>query len=133
MAAIIAHLQTCGRHIVTVENPIEYRFPDVPGSLVTQQEVGTHVESFKRGLTDALRKRPHVIAIGEIRDKEVGEIAVEASLTGHLVLSTLHTNDAPSTITRLTQMGIEPFLLVAALNVVVAARIRRGRGVEHHP
>lgn len=101
MAAIIAHLQTCGRHIVTVENPIEYRFPDVPGSLVTQQEVGTHVESFKRGLTDALRKRPHVIAIGEIRDKETLEIALEAAQTGHLVLSTLHTKSAPETLSRI--------------------------------
>ncbi len=101
LAAIIGHLQTAGRHIVTVENPVEYRFPDVRDSLVTQQEVGTHVESFRQGLIDALRKRPHVIMIGEIRDRETMETALEAAQTGHLVLSTLHTRSAPETIARI--------------------------------
>ena len=72
-----------------------------------------------------MRQDPDIIMVGEIRDLEVGEIAVEAALTGHLVLSTLHTNDAPSTVTRLLNMGIEPFLVVGSLNVVVAQRLCR--------
>ncbi len=72
-----------------------------------------------------MRQDPDIIMVGEIRDHEVGEIAVEAALTGHLVLSTLHTNDAPSTVTRLVNMGIEPFLVAASLNVVVAQRLCR--------
>jgi type IV pilus assembly protein PilB len=79
--------------------------------------------TFAAALKSFLRQDPDIIMVGEIRDLEVGEIAVEAALTGHLVLSTLHTNDAPSTVTRLLNMGIEPFLVVAALNVIVAQRL----------
>ena len=72
-----------------------------------------------------MRQDPDIVMVGEIRDLETGEIAVEASLTGHMVLSTLHTNDAASTITRLMNMGVEPFLIAASLNVVVAQRLCR--------
>ena len=80
---------------------------------------------FASALKSFLRQDPDIIMVGEIRDLEVGGIAVEAALTGHLVLSTLHTNDAPATISRLLNMGIEPFLLVASLNVIVAQRLCR--------
>ena len=97
------------RHIVTVEDPIEYRFSDqqsdgrVFPSLVTQQEVGTHVDSFRQGLIDALRKHPHVIMMGEIRDRQTMGTVLEAIQTGHLVLSTLHTRGAASTIRRVLE------------------------------
>lgn len=103
------------RHIVTVEDPIEYRYsrflaqPDEQGHQIpspgfcTQQEVGKHVGSYKQGLKDALRKAPHVILIGEIRDRETMEIAIEAAQTGHVVISTLHTNGAVKTLSRILE------------------------------
>ena len=103
------------RHIVTVEDPIEYRYsrflphPDNEGKPIpspgfcTQQEVGKHVGSYKQGLKDALRKAPHVILIGEIRDRETMEIAIEAAQTGHVVISTLHTNGAVKTLSRILE------------------------------
>lgn len=103
------------RHIVTVEDPIEYRYsrflskPDMNGNSVpspgftTQQEVGKHVATYKQGLKDALRKAPHVILIGEIRDRETMEIAIEAAQTGHIVISTLHTNGAVKTLSRILE------------------------------
>lgn len=103
------------RHIVTVEDPIEYRYsrflphPDTEGNPIpspgfcTQQEVGKHVGSYKQGLKDALRKAPHVILIGEIRDRETMEIAIEAAQTGHVVISTLHTNGAVKTLSRILE------------------------------
>src|SRR6202022_1705682 len=81
--------------------------------------------SFDAGLRSMLRADPDVIMVGEIRDRETAQIAVEAALTGHLVLSTLHTKDAPSALTRLTDMGIEPFLVASALDCVVAQRLAR--------
>jgi len=111
-------------HILTLEDPLEYLHKHKK-SMVNQREIGSDSASLASALRGALREDPDVIMVGEIRDREVGEIAVEAALTGHLVLSTLHTNDAPSTITRLINMGIEPFLVVAALNVVVAQRLCR--------
>jgi twitching motility protein PilT len=103
------------RHIVTVEDPIEYRYSrflpqhDAEGNFIpspgfcTQQEVGKHVCTYKQGLKDALRKAPHVILIGEIRDKETMEIAIEAAQTGHVVISTLHTNGAVKTLSRILE------------------------------
>ncbi len=103
------------RHIVTVEDPIEYRYsrflpqPDENGrplpspGFCTQQEVGKHVATYKQGLKDALRKAPHVILIGEIRDRETMEIAIEAAQTGHVVISTLHTNGAVKTLSRILE------------------------------
>ena len=116
LAAIIDWLhQNHPRHIVTVEDPIEYHYsrfvtttaqnaPPLPSpGFVTQQEVGKHVESYKQGLKDALRKAPHVILIGEIRDMETMEIAIEAAQTGHIVISTLHTNGAVKTLSRILE------------------------------
>ena len=97
------------RHIVTVEDPIEYRYEvndsgeNVPPGLITQQEVGTHVTSFHKGLIDALRKAPHLILLGEIRNRETMETAMEAAQTGHIVISTLHTNGAVKTMSRILE------------------------------
>ncbi len=114
LAAILDWLrQNHPRHIVTVEDPIEYRYsrfitskaedaPPIPSpGFVTQQEVGKHLATYKQGLKDALRKAPHVILIGEIRDMETMEIAIEAAQTGHVVISTLHTNGAVKTLSRI--------------------------------
>jgi len=108
-------------NIVTVEDPVEY---DLPG--VAQIQVNSRIElDFARALRAILRQDPDVILIGEIRDLETARIAVQASLTGHLVLATLHTNDAASAITRLVDMGIEPFLLAATVRGVLAQRLVR--------
>jgi general secretion pathway protein E len=121
---LYAGLQTLDAHqrnIVTVEDPVEY---DLPG--VGQIQVNPRIElSFARALRAILRQDPDVIMIGEIRDLETAQIAVQASLTGHLVLATLHTNDAPSAVTRLVDMGIEPFLLASTLRGVLAQRLVR--------
>ena len=108
-------------NVITVEDPVEYRMPGV-------NQVQVHPKAgltFAAALRSILRSDPDVVLIGEIRDHETAQIAIEASLTGHLVLSTLHTNDAPSAITRLTEMGIEPFLVGSALDCVVAQRLAR--------
>ena len=108
-------------NIITVEDPVEYRLAGI-------NQVQTHAKAgltFAAALRSILRADPDVVLIGEIRDHETAQIAIEASLTGHLVLSTLHTNDAPSAITRLTEMGIEPFLVGSALDCVVAQRLAR--------
>jgi general secretion pathway protein E len=109
------------RNIMTVEDPIEY-FIDGIG----QTQVNTKVEmTFARGLRAILRQDPDVVMVGEIRDIETAEIAVQASLTGHLVLSTLHTNTAAGAVTRLRDMGVEPFLLSSSLIGVLAQRLVR--------
>ena len=109
------------RNIVTVEDPVEY---DLPG--VGQIQVNPRIElSFAKALRAILRQDPDVIMIGEIRDLETAQIAVQASLTGHLVLATLHTNDAASAVTRLVDMGVEPFLLASTLRGVLAQRLVR--------
>lgn len=117
----IADLNTIDNNISTAEDPVEFNLEGI-NQVNVRKEVGL---TFASALKAFLRQDPDIIMVGEIRDLEVGEIAVEAALTGHLVLSTLHTNDAPATITRLLNMGIEPFLVVAALNVVVAQRLCR--------
>ena len=109
------------RNIMTVEDPIEYYIDGIG-----QTQVNTKVEmTFARGLRAILRQDPDVVMVGEIRDLETAQIAVQASLTGHLVLSTLHTNTAVGAITRLRDMGIEPFLLSSSLIGVVAQRLVR--------
>ena len=109
------------RNIMTVEDPIEY-FIDGIG----QTQVNTKVEmTFARGLRAILRQDPDVVMVGEIRDLETAEIAVQASLTGHLVLSTLHTNTAVGAVTRLRDMGVEPFLLSSSIIGVLAQRLIR--------
>jgi general secretion pathway protein E len=119
--ASLADLNTETRNILTVEDPIEYQLEGIG-----QTQVNTKVDmTFARGLRAILRQDPDVVMVGEIRDKETAEIAVQASLTGHLVLSTLHTNTAAGAITRLQDMGIEPFLLSSSLLGVVAQRLVR--------
>ncbi|HEY8535030.1 MAG TPA: GspE/PulE family protein, partial [Vicinamibacterales bacterium] len=119
--AALNAINSIDKHIMTIEDPVEYELPGV-----TQIQVNLkHGLTFARGLRSMLRADPDVIMVGEIRDGETARIAVEAALTGHLVLSTLHTNDAPSAITRLTEMGIEPFLTASAVDCVVAQRLAR--------
>jgi type IV pilus assembly protein PilB len=108
-------------NIITIEDPVEYQIPGL-----TQVQVNLKAGlTFASGLRSIVRSDPDVIMVGEIRDQETARIAVESALTGHLVLSTLHTNDAPSAITRLIEMGIEPFLVASALDCVVAQRLAR--------
>jgi type IV pilus assembly protein PilB len=109
------------RNIITVEDPVEYRLPGI-------NQVQVHPKAgltFASALRSILRSDPDIILVGEIRDRETGIIAVEAALTGHLVLSTLHTNDAASTPLRLVEMGVEPFLVTSALDCIVAQRLAR--------
>ena len=108
-------------NIITIEDPVEYQLPGV-NQLQVHLKAGL---TFAAGLRSMLRADPDVIMVGEIRDRETAKIAIESALTGHLVLSTLHTNDAPSAITRLTEMGIEPFLTASAVCTVVAQRLVR--------
>jgi general secretion pathway protein E/type IV pilus assembly protein PilB len=109
------------RKIVTIEDPVEYQLPGV-----NQIQVNTKTGlTFARGLRAVLRHDPDVILVGEIRDRETAEIAVQASLTGHLVFSTLHTNDAPGAATRLIDMGVEPYLVASSVEVVLAQRLVR--------
>jgi type IV pilus assembly protein PilB len=108
-------------NVITVEDPVEYRMEGI-NQVQVNPKAGL---TFASALRSILRSDPDVVLIGEIRDHETAQIAIEASLTGHLVLSTLHTNDAPSAITRLTEMDIEPFLVGSALDCVVAQRLTR--------
>jgi type IV pilus assembly protein PilB len=108
-------------NVITVEDPVEYRLPGI-NQVQTNAKAGL---TFAAALRSILRSDPDIVLLGEIRDKETAHIAVEASLTGHLVLSTLHTNDAPSAVVRLTEMGIEPFLVGSALDCVLAQRLAR--------
>jgi len=136
--AALSRLDAGRSNIMTVEDPIEYELPGVG-----QTQVNSKIElSFAKALRAILRQDPDVIMIGEIRDFETAQIAIQASLTGHLVLATLHTNDAASAVTRLTDMGVEPFLLSSSLLGVLAQRLVRkycghchggsnGAGCEH--
>lgn len=117
----LGELNQIGTNISTAEDPVEYNMEGI-NQVNIKKDIGLN---FAAALKSFLRQDPDIIMVGEIRDGEVGEIAIEAALTGHLVLSTLHTNDAPSTISRLLNMGIEPFLITGALNVVVAQRLCR--------
>ena len=117
----LTHINDTSRNILTIEDPIEYLLPGIG-----QTQVNTKVDmTFARGLRAILRQDPDVVMVGEIRDTETAEIAVQASLTGHLVLSTLHTNTAVGAITRLQDMGVEPFLLSSSILAVLAQRLVR--------
>jgi type IV pilus assembly protein PilB len=119
--AALQLLNTPEKNIITVEDPVEYEM-----SGLTQVQVAAKAGlTFATGLRAMVRADPDIIMVGEIRDRETAQIAIESALTGHLVLSTLHTNDAPSAITRLIEMGIEPFLVASALDCVVAQRLAR--------
>jgi type IV pilus assembly protein PilB len=117
----LAELNKITSNISTAEDPVEFNIGGI-NQVNVKKDIGL---DFKMALKTFLRQDPDIIMVGEIRDGELGEIAIEAALTGHMVLSTIHTNDAASTVTRLIQMEIEPFLVVAALNVVVAQRLCR--------
>lgn len=117
----ISELNKISENISTVEDPVEYNQEGI-NQVQIHKEIGLTFAGVLRAL---LRQDPDIILIGEMRDYETAEVAVQAALTGHLVLSTLHTNDAPSTIVRLINMGLEPFLVVASLNTIVAQRLVR--------
>ncbi len=115
------HLNKPETNIMTAEDPVEFNFAGI-NQVQVKEEIGL---TFSSSLRSFLRQDPDIILVGEIRDFETGEIAIKAALTGHLVMSTLHTNDAPSTITRLLNMGIEPFLVASSLIMIVAQRLAR--------
>ena len=114
-------LNTDTKNIITVEDPVEYRLAGI-NQVQTNNKAGL---TFAAALRSILRSDPDIVLVGEIRDKETATIAIEAALTGHLVLSTLHTNDAATTPTRLVEMGVEPFLVASALDCIVAQRLAR--------
>jgi len=117
----LSEINAAEMNIMTIEDPVEYKL-----SGIAQMNVNKHIElDFSRGLRHILRQDPDVMMIGEIRDRETAAIAIQSSLTGHLVLSTLHTNDAPSALTRLADMGIEPYLLASSILGVLAQRLVR--------
>jgi type IV pilus assembly protein PilB len=119
--SVVAEVAKPEVNVITVEDPVEFRMDGV-------NQVQVNVKAgltFASALRSILRSDPDIVLIGEIRDRETAQIAIEASLTGHLVLSTLHTNDAPSAVMRLVEMGVEPFLVGSALECVVAQRLAR--------
>lgn len=119
--AALTELNDASRNISTAEDPVEYNLRGI-NQVHMHEDIGLN---FAAALRSFLRQDPDVIMVGEVRDFETAEIAVKAALTGHLVLSTLHTNDAPSTVTRLLNMGVEPFLVTASVNLVLAQRLAR--------
>jgi type IV pilus assembly protein PilB len=117
----LLELNTPEKNIITIEDPVEYQIRGI-----TQVQVNNKAGlTFANGLRSLMRADPDILMVGEIRDRETAQIAIEGALTGHMVLSTLHTNDAPSAITRLIEMGIEPFLVASAVDCVVAQRLAR--------
>ena len=119
--AAVNELNRPDRKIITAEDPVEYNFTGV-NQVQVNESIGL---SFSKILRSMLRQAPNIILVGEIRDLEVAEVAIQAALTGHLVFSTLHTNDAPSAITRLIDMGIKPFLVASSIQAVMAQRLIR--------
>ncbi|MBM3253761.1 MAG: type II secretion system protein GspE [Candidatus Omnitrophica bacterium] len=119
--AVLNKLNTPDKHIITIEDPVEYIL-DGATQIQVKPEIGLN---FADGLRSVLRQAPDIVMVGEIRDSETADIAIKASLTGQLVLSTLHTNDAPSAITRLIDMGVEPFLVASSIVMVGAQRLMR--------
>jgi type IV pilus assembly protein PilB len=119
--AALTEVNSPEKNIITIEDPVEYQLEGIT-QVQTNPRAGL---TFANGLRSMMRADPDIIMVGEIRDRETAQIAIEAALTGHLVLSTLHTNDAPGAITRLVEMGIEPFLVSSAVDCVVAQRLAR--------
>lgn len=117
----LSELNTQTVNISTAEDPVEFNLPGI-NQTQTNDDIGLN---FAAALRSFLRQDPDIVMVGEIRDYETAEIAIKASLTGHLVLSTLHTNDAPSTVNRLLNMGVEPFLVASSVNIIVAQRLAR--------
>ncbi len=117
----MTELNTPEKNIITIEDPVEYQIKGI-----TQMQVNVKAGlTFSNGLRSMMRADPDILMVGEIRDRETAQIAIEGALTGHMVLTTLHTNDAPSAITRLIEMGIEPFLIASAIECIVAQRLAR--------
>ena len=119
--AALSALNTIEKNIITIEDPVEYQLEGIT-QVQVNPKAGLH---FHTGLRSMMRADPDIIMVGEIRDRETAQIAIESALTGHLVLSTLHTNDAASAVTRLVDMGVEPFLVASAIDCVVAQRLAR--------
>ena len=119
--ACLGQINTPDKKIITVEDPVEYQMSGI-NQVQVNRDVGL---DFSAALRSILRQAPNIVMIGEIRDSETADIAMEASLTGHLVFSTLHTNDAPSAVTRLTDMGVKPFLVASAMRAALAQRLVR--------
>jgi len=119
--AALGRLDASRKNILTIEDPIEYQLPDI-GQIQVKPKIGL---TFANGLRHVLRQDPDVVLVGEMRDMETAEIAIRASLTGHLVFTTLHTNDAPGAVVRLVDMGVEPYLLASCLKGVLAQRLVR--------
>jgi type IV pilus assembly protein PilB len=117
----ITQLNSQDTNILTAEDPVEFQLPGI-NQVQMKEQIGLN---FATALRAFLRQDPNIILVGEIRDFETAEIAIKAALTGHLVLSTLHTNDAPATISRLMNMGIEPFLVATSVNLICAQRLVR--------
>jgi type II secretory ATPase GspE/PulE/Tfp pilus assembly ATPase PilB-like protein len=119
--ATLAHINNDKRKVITLEDPIEYRIEGI-----TQMQMDSRAGlGFASGLRSVLRHDPDIVLVGEIRDSETADIAVSAALTGHLVFSTLHTNDSVGALTRLLDMGVEPYLVASALEGAVAQRLMR--------
>ena len=131
----LSELNKITQNISTAEDPVEYNLVGI-NQVQIHEDIGLN---FANALRSFLRQDPDIIMVGEVRDFETAEIAIKAALTGHLVLSTLHTNDAPSTINRLLNMGVEPFLVASSVNLVLAQRLARlicsscREPVEIHP
>jgi len=119
--AALSRINSPDKNIITIEDPVEYQLKGI-GQIQVNPKIGL---TFANGLRSVLRHDPDVILVGEIRDAETAEIAIQAALTGHLVFSTLHTNDAASAVTRLVDMGIEPFLVSSVVRAIVAQRLIR--------
>lgn len=138
--AILQKLNQPGRKIITMENPIEYHVAGIEQIQIDQEPAspaGRNKITFLDALKASLRQDPDVLMVGEIRDRETAEIALQAAMTGHLVLSTLHSNNAPAALARLTEMGIEPYLLAGSINLILGQRLVRkickscsGKGCE---
>ncbi|RMF70586.1 MAG: type II/IV secretion system protein, partial [Calditrichaeota bacterium] len=119
--ACLNRLNSVERKIITVEDPIEYRLPGI-----TQVQVNPKIDlTFAQGLRSMLRHDPDVMLVGEIRDHETAEVTIQVAMTGHLVFSTLHTNDSASAVARLVNMGIEPYLVAASVECIIAQRLVR--------
>ena len=119
--AALSEINTADRTLITIEDPVEYELEGVK-QVQVNPKVGL---DFATGLRSMMRADPDVMMVGEIRDRETAQIAIQSALTGHLVLSTLHTNDAPLSVARLIEMGIEPFLVASGITCVIAQRLAR--------
>jgi type II secretory ATPase GspE/PulE/Tfp pilus assembly ATPase PilB-like protein len=119
--ALLKEINTPQKTIITIEDPIEYVLPGA-NQIAVNNQVGL---SFATGLRSIVRQDPDVIMVGEVRDTETAKLATTAALTGHMVLTTLHTNDAPSALTRLLEMGVEPYLVASTVSIIVAQRLVR--------